>query len=303
MSDETSTPVGIDRRALARSLSHVVRASVDATLQDAEVSHSAAPRIGVTGPPGVGKSSLVARLARHRVERVAPLAVIAIDPTSPNSRGSLLGDRIRMDTVADDPRIYIRSLASGQTQDGLSDNLPEVLATIDAFGFAEIIIETVGVGQSEYAIRQLADVELLVLMPGSGDVVQAMKAGIIETADVIVVNKADLPGAEATANDLRSVLGRRRAKPSPPIVLVRHDDDKGLHALSGMIDDALAKGARSGGELERRCRFNRYRVHMLAVRRLNEVLGSLPASRFAEHPATVYRDLLARLIEAPRGRG
>jgi len=292
--------VSIDRRGLARALSRAVRASVDETLHSAGSTGSAAPRIGVTGSPGVGKSSLVARLARLRVERTAPLAVIAIDPTSPNTGGSLLGDRIRMDSVADDPRIYIRSLASGQTQDGLSDNLPEVIAAIDDFGFAEIIVETVGVGQSEYAIRQLADVELLVLMPGSGDAVQAMKAGILETADIIVVNKADLAGAQATAHDLRSVLGRRRKTPAPPIVLVRHDEDAGLHELSRLIDEALVRCARPGAEVARRRRLNRYRVHMLAVRRLNEVLERLPASRFDEHAADVYRDLLARLIEPPR---
>jgi LAO/AO transport system kinase len=257
----------------------------------------AAARIGVTGAPGVGKSSLVARLAQYRVGRVAPLAVIAVDPSSPHTSGSLLGDRIRMDAVADDPRIYIRSLASGQTHDGLSDNLAEVLATIDDFGFAEVILETVGVGQSEYGVRELADVELLVLMPGSGDTVQAMKAGILETADIVVINKADLPGAQSVALDLRSVLGSRKKAVSPPIVLVRHDEEEGLRTLSDKIDEAIERTAESGNSAERRRRFNRYRVHRLALRRLSEALAGLPADRFDDRPADLYRALLARLTE------
>lgn len=290
-------PMAVDRRALARALTRAARASVDDTLRDADAPSAAAPRIGVTGAPGVGKSSLVARLARHRVERAAPLAVIAIDPSSPHTSGSLLGDRIRMDSVAGDPRIYIRSLASGRTQDGLSDNLPEVLAAVDAFGFAEVILETVGVGQSEYGVRELVDVELLVLMPGSGDTVQAMKAGILETADIVVVNKADLPGAQRLALDLRSVFGSRRNVAPPPVVLVRHDEEAGLRELSSLVDDALARCMRPAAGLERRRRFNRYRVQRLAARRLDEAIALLPASRFDERPADVYRDLLARLAE------
>ena len=293
----TRAQASVDRRALARALTRAARASVDDTLRSAAAPAAAAPRIGVTGAPGVGKSSLVARLARHRVQRTAPLAVIAIDPSSPHTCGSLLGDRIRMDSVADDPRIYIRSLASGQTQDGLSDNLPEVLAAVDAFGFAEVILETVGVGQSEYGVRELVDVELLVLMPGSGDMVQAMKAGILETADIVVVNKADLPGAQRMALDLRSVFGSRRQAPSPPVVLVRHDDDAGLCELSDLIDGALARCLQPAMGVERRRRFNRYRVQRLAVRRLSEAMALLPASRFDERPADVYRDLLTRLAE------
>ena len=296
-------PVTVDRRALARALTRAARASVDEALLDADAPSAAAPRIGVTGAPGVGKSSLVARLARHRVGRAAPLAVIAIDPSRPHTCGWLSAYRIRMDSVADDPRIYIRSLASGRAQDGLSDNLPEVLAAVDAFGFAEVILETVGVGQSEYGVRELVDVELLVLMPGAGDTVQAMKAGILETADIVVVNKADLPGAQRMALDLRSVFGSRRNAVPPPVVLVRHDDDEGLHELSGLIDEALARYLRPAAGIERRRRLNRYRVQRLAARRLDEVIALLPASRFDGRPIDVYRDLLARLAEQVRSPG
>src|SRR5690606_35670836 len=152
-------------------------------------------RIGVTGPPGAGKSTLIAALTRYRLKRAGCIAIIAIDPSSPNTHGSILGDRIRMDCLVDDSRVYIRSLASRSANDGLTENLPEILGVLDDFGFDEIILETVGVGQSEFAVRDLVDVELLVMAPGAGDQIQAMKAGIVETADICIVNKADQPGA------------------------------------------------------------------------------------------------------------
>ncbi len=283
----------LDRRALGRALSEAARAGVDEALL--RTAGAAAPRIGITGAPGVSKSSLIGRLARHRLERNAPLAVIAIDPTSPHSAGSLLRDRVRMEQVADDPRLYIRSLPSGASHDGLGDNLPEVLAALDGFPFAEVIVETVGVGQTEYGVRALVDVEVLVLMPGLGDSIQAMKAGILETADIIVINKADLPGAERTAAELRSVFGSRAGVAAPPLVMVRKDDEAGIVHLSEALDARLARSREQMEQQARRRRLNRYRVRSLLARRLAQTLAALPEARFDGALDEVYREVLARL--------
>ncbi len=292
-----STPAArvLDRRALGRALSDAARASVAQALHAGAV--DAAPRIGVTGAPGVGKSSLVARLARHRVEHHAPLAVVAVDPTSPHSAGSLLGDRVRMDSAADDPRLFIRSLPSGGAHDGLADNLPEILTTLDRHGFAEVVLETVGVGQTEYGVRALVDVEVLVLMPGLGDAIQAMKAGIVETADIIVINKADLPGAERSALELRSVFASRAGAEAPPVVMTRKDDDAGVGELSAAIDARLACCAGPSAATERRRRHNRYRLQALAARSLAQVLAEIPATRFDDGLEGVYREVLSRLAQ------
>ncbi|HQS11179.1 MAG TPA: GTP-binding protein, partial [Xanthobacteraceae bacterium] len=184
-------PAALDRRALGRALSRAADAGLaDILSAPPREERHVARRIGVTGPPGAGKSTLIAALARFRLSRASRVAIVAIDPTSPKTRGSILGDRIRMDGLVDDPRVFIRSLASRGATDGLADNLPEILSVFDDYGFDEIILETVGVGQSEFAVRELVDVELLVLTPGAGDQIQAMKAGILETADIYVVNKA-----------------------------------------------------------------------------------------------------------------
>ena len=203
---------GIDRRSLARALSRVANASVAEVLGMSRGGAAGCRRTGITGSPGVGKSSLIARLARHRLRRPGALAIIAIDPTSPRSGGAILGDRIRMQELDGEPRIFIRSLASRVSQDGLTDNLPDILAVFEHAGFAELIVETVGVGQVGYAVRRVVDTNVLVSMPGEGDQIQAMKGGILETADICVVNKADLPGARQLAADLQSVVDPRGAR-------------------------------------------------------------------------------------------
>ncbi|HJV84973.1 MAG TPA: GTP-binding protein [Noviherbaspirillum sp.] len=290
----------LDRRALARALTEAARASVEDALVNAANDVAPAPRIGITGAPGVGKSSLIGRLARHRLEQHAPLAVIAVDPSSPHSSGSLLGDRIRMEGIVDDPRLYIRSLPSGEAHDGLSENLPEVLAAVDRFGFGEVIVETVGVGQTEYGVRALVDVEVLVLMPGLGDAVQAMKAGILETADVIVINKADLPGADRTMAELRSVFNSRAAKhAAPPLVLVHKDEEGGILKLSETLDTLLSRRREEVTEQERRRRLNRYRIHRLLSRRLAQAITEIPPQQFDDALEETYRAVLARL--APPG--
>ena len=181
------------RRALSRALSRIANADVSETLAQQNASTPATlSRIGITGAPGAGKSTLIARLAHLRKGVDRKIAVLAIDPTSPVSQGSILGDRIRMDSIADDPDIFIRSIPSRRAHDGLTDNTADLLNAMEGHGFDEVILESVGVGQAEYTIRTLVDTVVLVLLPESGDAIQAMKAGILEMADIYVVNKADL---------------------------------------------------------------------------------------------------------------
>ncbi len=172
-------------------------------------------RIGITGPPGAGKSTLVERPTQHYRRLDMTVAVVAVDPTSPFSGGALLGDRIRMESVTLDPGVYIRSMASRGATGGIATTTREVGDVLDAFGFDRIIIETVGVGQSELAIAASADTAVLVLVPESGDGVQVLKAGVMEIADVYVVNKADRPGAERLTVELESMLGIRRGLAHP----------------------------------------------------------------------------------------
>ena len=171
-----------------------------------------ARRVGVTGPPGGGKSSLIAGLANLCRERNEEVGVVAVDPTSPFSGGALLGDRIRMNDLATDPGIFIRSMATRGSLGGLAATSKEVIDLMDAFGLAQLLIETVGVGQTELEITGAADTVVVVLVPESGDGIQAMKAGLMEIADIFVVNKADRPGADRVLTDLRTALQLRFGK-------------------------------------------------------------------------------------------
>ena len=166
-----------------------------------------ARRIGVTGPPGAGKSTLTTGLINEFRREGLKVGVIAVDPTSPFTGGALLGDRVRMESVALDPGVFIRSLATRGSLGGISSATRSVADVLDAFGFDRIIMETVGVGQSELDIARAADTTIVVLVPESGDSIQALKAGLMEIADLFVVNKADRPGAERVRNDIEMMLG------------------------------------------------------------------------------------------------
>ena len=171
-----------------------------------------AKRVGFTGPPGAGKSSLVAGLARAYREESEQVAVVAVDPTSPYSGGALLGDRIRMNDLATDPGVFIRSMATRGSLGGLATTTKEVLDLMDAFGFHRVLVETVGVGQTELEITGAADTIVVILVPESGDAIQAMKAGLTEIADIFVVNKADRPGADRLVRDLKLALHLREGE-------------------------------------------------------------------------------------------
>lgn len=207
-----------ERTALARAISIVEnqRPGFDTFLHRIHGDLGRAHRIGVTGPPGAGKSTLTSRLTARYRERDDRVGIVAVDPTSPFTGGALLGDRIRMAEVSLDGGVFIRSMATRGSLGGLAMSSKEVADVLDAFGFDRLITETVGVGQSELEIAGTADTTVVVLVPESGDSVQAMKAGLMEIADVFVINKADRPGADRVAQDLEVMLHMRLGEGAAP---------------------------------------------------------------------------------------
>ncbi|HEX9105710.1 MAG TPA: methylmalonyl Co-A mutase-associated GTPase MeaB, partial [Longimicrobiales bacterium] len=204
------------RASLARAISTVEdeRPGFEALLHELYPAAGRAQRIGITGPPGAGKSTLTADLIEAYRKRGETVGVLAVDPTSPFTGGALLGDRIRMNDVGLDEGVFIRSMATRGSLGGLAVTTKEVADVMDAFGFDRIIMETVGVGQSELDIAGAADTTVVVLVPESGDSVQALKAGLMEIADLFVVNKADRPGAQRLARDIEMMLHLREGPAS-----------------------------------------------------------------------------------------
>jgi LAO/AO transport system kinase len=198
--------------ALARAISIVEnhRPGYDELMTRLHPHIGRAQRLGITGPPGAGKSTVTNLIVQSLRQEGHTVGVIAVDPTSPFTGGALLGDRVRMESVALDPGVYIRSMATRGSLGGLSARTAEVADVLDAFGFDRIIIETVGVGQTELDIARTADTTVVVLVPESGDSIQTLKAGVMEIADIFVVNKGDRPGADRLRNDIELMLGLRR---------------------------------------------------------------------------------------------
>lgn len=233
-------------RALARALSEIENRGPRADALLAELFEGAAPtrRIGITGAPGVGKSTLVDRMTRHLRADNRSVAIVAVDPTSPFSGGAILGDRVRMQTHHGDPGVFIRSMATRGALGGLAAAVGDTIAVLEACGRDDVIIETVGVGQAEVDVVQLAEVVGVVLTPSMGDDIQAAKAGIMEIADIFVINKADQPGVERLEQQIRAMLSLLpEGRPHPRIIRTVATAGDGVAELM----TALPKAARGRG--------------------------------------------------------
>ena len=235
--------------------------------------------IGITGSPGVGKSTSSNALVGALRGRGRRIGILAVDPSSPFSGGALLGDRIRMQDHALDPEVYIRSMASRGHLGGLSWSTPQALRVLDAAGCDVIVVETVGVGQSEVQVAGLADTTLVLLAPGMGDGIQAAKAGILEIGDVFVVNKADRDGAATTVRDLRHMisLGNRKDPGlwQPPVVKTVAARGEGIDELMEAIDAHLAWLTEGGGLRRRRVARAADEIEAIALARLRSRMGDL----------------------------
>ena len=246
-----------DRRALARAISLVEDGDPLAypLVREVYPETGGAAIVGVTGPPGVGKSSLIGALVRLVRERDQTVGVVSVDPSSPFSRGALLGDRIRLTDHFLDPGVYIRSMGTRGHLGGLAEATLQAVLLLDAARKDVVFVETVGAGQSEVEVTGIADTVLLVLMPGSGDSVQALKAGIMEIPDVIAINKSDHPAAKTMLNEVRSIVGLAEPERRPKILLTDALHGDGVPELLAALEEH--RGALEvDGRLQERRRTN-----------------------------------------------
>jgi len=283
-----------DRRALARAISLVENGDPLAypLVRDLYPETGKAAVIGVTGPPGAGKSTLIAALVGHVRELGRTVGVASVDPSSPFSRGALLGDRIRLSDHFLDPGVYIRSMGTRGHQGGLAETTLQAVLLLDASGKDVVFVETVGAGQGEVEVTAIADSVLLVLMPGSGDSVQALKAGIMEIPDVIAINKMDHPAAKTMLNEVRSIVGLVSSGRRPPIVLTEALRGENVPELWARLAEHRAALERDGGLEERRRRNLAAEVLAVASSRARSHLEAA----VAEDPA------LRRVLEAVERR-
>jgi LAO/AO transport system ATPase len=288
---DVDTLVERAREGDARSVARLISLVEDASPRLREVAAALSPHtggarvLGLTGPPGVGKSTTTTALVRAFRQAGQRVGVLAVDPSSPFSGGALLGDRVRMQDHAGDSGVYIRSMASRGHLGGLAWATPQALRVLDAAGCDVVLVETVGVGQSELEVASLADTTLVLLAPGMGDGIQAAKAGILEVADVFVVNKADRDGADQTVRDLRAMLslgGRHTAAGAwrPPIVktVASRDRDNGIEDVVERITEHAAWLDSSGEGRRRRVERAASEVEAIAVAGLRERLGDVHGS-------------------------
>ncbi|MEV4456639.1 methylmalonyl Co-A mutase-associated GTPase MeaB [Microbispora sp. NPDC049633] len=235
--------------------------------------------IGLTGSPGVGKSTSTGMLIRAFRRRGSRVGVLAVDPSSPFTGGALLGDRVRMQDHATDPGVFIRSMSSRGHLGGLAWATPQALRVLEAAGCDVILVETVGVGQAEVDIARLADTTVVILAPGMGDGVQAAKAGILEVADVLVVNKADRDGVQATVRELRNMTGLVEAAWRPPIVTTVASRGEGADDLLAALDKHHAYLEESGEARRRRLARARDEIEAIALAQLRSRFAVLHGDR------------------------
>jgi LAO/AO transport system kinase len=259
-----------DVRALARAISVVEGGLPGASelLAACRASSEYSLRIGVTGPPGAGKSTLVDQMARRFRQQGKTVAVLAVDPTSPYTGGALLGDRIRMQDLAGDEGVYVRSVASRGATGGVTRTAVDICAVMAAAGRQVVLIETVGVGQDEVEVVQLANVTVVVLVPGMGDDVQSMKAGLIEVADIFVVNKSDAGGAERVEAEIHAMQGLAGEEPGvwmPPVVRTVATTGEGVEALMESVRLCALEKQRTGRRQVRRLASEGLRLDHLGI--------------------------------------
>ena len=299
-----------DARALARAISTVEnRAAGWSELLKALFPHTGKARIiGLTGPPGAGKSTLVDQLAKHYRKEDLTVGIIAVDPTSPYTGGAILGDRIRMQDHFGDPGIYIRSMATRGSLGGLARATADAATVLDASGRDLVMIETVGVGQDEVDIVRLADVTIVILVPGMGDDVQTIKAGIMEIADIFVINKSDREGAERVEREIRALqsLATRHDRWTPPIVKTVASEGVGTGELAKAISDYESFLKKENLEFTKNVEYWQERlIEMLRDAMLEKARASIDdgtlqryAAEIAEHkrdPYTLVEEILGEM--------
>lgn len=269
-----------DRRALSRAITCVENGDPEARglLEELYPRVGKARRIGFTGPPGVGKSTLVSELARHWREAGRTVGIVAVDPSSPFTGGALLGDRIRMNAIGTDPGVFIRSMATRGALGGLARATYDVCDVLDAAGKDVVLVETVGVGQSEIEIVRVADTTVVILSPESGDGVQAMKSGLMEIADVIVINKADRPGADALETQIRSSFELSTSRRPPELVQTAAATGKGIAEAASAIEAHTEKLEKDGALRDHRAARLRFRIGRLVEEALSRRLSHDPAA-------------------------